>query len=100
LYFSIDLILPAAVWPLRSTQPLAEIIIRNLPGGKVWPALKADNLTAICDFPGRYVRRTAQGKATVQEPVKLMKPLRSQGECMSRPNICCVFRRRRRDDAF
>jgi hypothetical protein len=41
--FSIDLILPA----LGSTQPLTEINIRNLPGGKGRSARKADNLTAI-----------------------------------------------------
>jgi hypothetical protein len=32
---------------LGSTQPLTEMSIRNLPGGKWRPALKADNLTAI-----------------------------------------------------
>jgi hypothetical protein len=31
-----------------STQPLAEMIIRNLSVGKGRPARKADNLTAIC----------------------------------------------------
>jgi hypothetical protein len=30
-----------------STQPLAEMSTRNLPGGKGQPARKADNLTAI-----------------------------------------------------
>jgi hypothetical protein len=34
---------------LRSTQPLTEMSTRNLPGGKGRPALKADNLTAICE---------------------------------------------------
>jgi hypothetical protein len=32
---------------LGSTQPLAEMSTRNLPGGKGWPSCKAD-LTAIC----------------------------------------------------
>jgi hypothetical protein len=32
---------------LGSTQPLTEMSIRNLPGGKGRPVLKADNLTAI-----------------------------------------------------
>jgi hypothetical protein len=32
---------------LGSTQPLTEMSTRNLPGGKDWPARKADNLTAI-----------------------------------------------------
>jgi hypothetical protein len=47
LHFSIDLNLPAALWPLGSTQPLIEITTRNLPGDKWRPAHKADNLTAI-----------------------------------------------------
>jgi hypothetical protein len=32
---------------LGSTQPLTEMSTRNLPGGKVWPVRKADNLNAI-----------------------------------------------------
>jgi hypothetical protein len=34
---------------LGSTQPLAEMSTRDLPGGKRRPARKADNLTAICE---------------------------------------------------
>jgi hypothetical protein len=34
---------------LGSTQPLTEMSTRNLPGGKGWPARKANNLTAICE---------------------------------------------------
>jgi hypothetical protein len=34
---------------LGSTQPLTEMRIRNLPGGKGQPVLMADNLTAICE---------------------------------------------------
>jgi hypothetical protein len=34
---------------LGSTQPLAEMSIRNLPEGKGRPARKTDNLTAICE---------------------------------------------------
>jgi hypothetical protein len=30
------------------TQPLTEMSTRNVPGGKAWPAHKADNLTAVC----------------------------------------------------
>jgi hypothetical protein len=33
-----------------STQPLTEMSTENLPGGKKWPARKADNLTAICEL--------------------------------------------------
>jgi hypothetical protein len=32
---------------LGSTQPLTEMSIRNLPGGKKRPVRRADNLTAI-----------------------------------------------------
>jgi hypothetical protein len=34
---------------LRSAQPLTEMRTRNLPGGEGRSALKADNLTAICE---------------------------------------------------
>jgi hypothetical protein len=34
---------------LGPAQPLTEMSTRNLPGDKGWPALKADNLTAICE---------------------------------------------------
>jgi hypothetical protein len=34
---------------LVSIQPLTEMSIKNLPGGKERPARKADNLTAICE---------------------------------------------------
>jgi hypothetical protein len=34
---------------LGSTQPLREMSIRNLPGGKGRPRRKADKLTAICE---------------------------------------------------
>jgi hypothetical protein len=34
---------------LGSTQPLTEMNIWNLPGGKGRPARKADNLTAVCE---------------------------------------------------
>jgi hypothetical protein len=34
---------------LGSTQPLTEMSIRNIPGGKGRPVRKADNLTGICE---------------------------------------------------
>jgi hypothetical protein len=34
---------------LESTQPLTEMSMKNLPGGKGRPVRKADNLTAICE---------------------------------------------------
>jgi hypothetical protein len=34
---------------LGSTQPLVELSTRNLPGGKLWSARKADKLTAMCE---------------------------------------------------
>jgi hypothetical protein len=40
---------PSRSMALWSTQPLTEMSTRNLPGGKVMPARKADNLTAICE---------------------------------------------------
>jgi hypothetical protein len=44
LDLSIDLNLPAVLWPWGSTQPLTEMSTRNLPGAKGRPACKA----AIC----------------------------------------------------
>jgi hypothetical protein len=35
---------------LGSTQPLTEMSTRDLPGGKGWPARKADNLIVICEL--------------------------------------------------
>jgi hypothetical protein len=49
LDFSIDLILPAALWSMGSTQPITEMSTRNLPGGKERPAHMTDYLTAICE---------------------------------------------------
>jgi hypothetical protein len=37
------------IMALGSTQPLIEMSTRILPGGKGRAALKADNLTAICE---------------------------------------------------
>jgi hypothetical protein len=34
---------------LGSTQPLTDMSISNLPGGKRRPAHKADKFTAICE---------------------------------------------------
>jgi hypothetical protein len=34
---------------LGSTQPVTEMSIRNLPGGKGQLAREADNLTAVCE---------------------------------------------------
>jgi hypothetical protein len=36
------------IMALESAQTLTETKTRNLPGGKVQPARKADNFTAIC----------------------------------------------------
>jgi hypothetical protein len=52
-----DEVIEFIIWPnhstltmaLGSTQPLTEMSTRNLPGGKGRPAVKADNLTAVCE---------------------------------------------------
>jgi hypothetical protein len=49
-YFSIDLILPAALWSLGSTQSPTEMSTRNFPGSKGRPARKPDKLTVICEL--------------------------------------------------
>jgi hypothetical protein len=40
---------PSHTMALGSNQPLTEMSIRNLPGGKKRPVRRADNLTAICE---------------------------------------------------
>jgi hypothetical protein len=47
IFFSIDLILSAALWPLGSTKPLTDMSTRNILGGEERPARRADNLTSI-----------------------------------------------------
>ena len=53
LEFFIDIILPAALWPLGSTQPLTEREPGIFPGGKGGPVRRTDNLTTfMCRFSG------------------------------------------------
>jgi hypothetical protein len=49
---------------LGSTQPLTEMSTRNLPGGRESLALKADNLTAICE-PTVYIMWDPQRLTTL-----------------------------------
>jgi hypothetical protein len=47
---SFNLLNPSScIMALGSSQPLTEMSIRNLSGGKGRPARKAENLTAICE---------------------------------------------------
>jgi hypothetical protein len=47
--FTIDTNFTSLIMALRSTQPLGEMKIMNLPMGKGRPAIKADDLIAICE---------------------------------------------------
>jgi hypothetical protein len=47
-FFSIYLILPAALRPCGRLSLLTKMSTRNLPGGKKRPARRADSLAAIC----------------------------------------------------
>jgi hypothetical protein len=64
LQFSIDLILPAALWSW-STQSLAEMSTRNLLVGKERLGGASYNLTAICDCLENV------GASTSHKPVSL-----------------------------
>jgi hypothetical protein len=62
---------------LRSTQPLAEINIKIFLGeGEVWPARKADNLTANClEDVGISTSHTPMGhRGLLQDQLYLFLP--------------------------
>jgi hypothetical protein len=72
LDFSIHLPLPAALWPLGTTQPLTGMSNRNLPGGKGRPARKANILTAICE-PAVYNMWEPRRLTTLKAPTACYK---------------------------
>jgi hypothetical protein len=73
---------------LGSTQPLTDMSTRNLPGSKGRPALKADNLTAICELIVWKMwepRRLSQSCGPPRPVTKVPLPL---------PYLCFIYHRR------
>jgi hypothetical protein len=56
---------------LESTQPLTEISTRNIPVSERRPALKADNLTAICEV----IVQIKYGSLDVLQPSRPPRPV-------------------------
>jgi hypothetical protein len=72
---------------LESTQPLTEMSIRNLPGGKGRPAPVADYLTAIC----KPIVLENVGASTFHNPVGLHSLLQLQLYLFSfSPFVVCL----------
>jgi hypothetical protein len=68
---SIDLFLPARLWPSSSPSLWIEMSTRNLPGGKGHLVHKADNLTTTCEL-------TIENVGTFHNPMGLHGLLQGQ----------------------